>query len=66
MLVSRELAQLSTCGLGGVGRSKRWCGVHTVDMRAKSGNDGKPDGGGRVEEVILYFMPCSLFFFLVF
>ena len=37
-----------------------------VDRRAKSGNDGKPYGGGRVEEVILYFMPCSLFFFLVF
>ena len=27
MLVSRELAQLSTCGLGGVGRSKRCCGL---------------------------------------
>lgn len=39
-----------------------------VDRRAKSGNDGKPDGGGDggVEEITLYFMPCSLFFFLFF
>ena len=39
-----------------------------VDRRAKSGNDGKPDGGGDggVEEITLYFMPCSLFFYLVF
>ena len=35
-----------------------------VDRRAKSGNDGKPDGGGRVEEARLYFIPFSFLFFI--